>query len=162
MFNLFKKTEVNSVDVYSICKGKIVPIENVPDITFAQKLLGDGIAFTYEGDTLYSPCDAEVIFVAPTKHAIGLKLKNGAEILIHTGLETVNYHGKGLTPLVKKGQKVKKAKPILKIDREFMTKNNINMITPFVITNQNDYRINIQKINQNVSLPDIVLTITKK
>ena len=67
-----------------------------------------------------------------------------------------------MTPLVKKGQKVKKAKPILKIDREFMTKNNINMITPFVITNQNDYRINIQKINQNVSLPDIVLTITKK
>lgn len=161
MFNIFKKAPA-TIELRSICNGKIVSIEEVPDITFSQKLLGDGIAFTYEEDTLYAPCDAEVLMIANTKHAIGLKAKNGAELLIHAGLDTVNFNGKGLSILVKMGQKIKVGTPILEIDMDFMKENNINMITPLIITNSSDFNLTIKNQNTEVSVNDFVISLKKK
>lgn len=130
--------------------GRCVDLSEVPDEMFAQKVLGDGVAFEYEGDTIYSPCDGVVSVVIGTKHAVGITSVEGLEVLIHVGLDTVNLEGKGFTALVKKGQKIKTGDPLLKIDRQFMAENDINLITPMVITNHNDFAINIVCSNSPV------------
>ena len=85
-----KREEKTQAEFHAICDGRVLPISQVPDITFAQKLLGDGVGFSYEEPVIYSPCDGEIILVAQTNHAIGLRAENGAEIMIHVGMDT-NY-----------------------------------------------------------------------
>lgn len=135
MFNLFKKKE-QSIALYAIAEGKIVSIEKVPDPMFAQRMLGDGVAFVFEGDCVFAPCDAQIIMITPTKHALGLKLANGAEVMIHIGLDTVNFQGNGFKLLVKEGQKVKRGQALVKLDRQFFVDNKCNLITPMIVTSQ--------------------------
>lgn len=139
MFKMFERKSKDS-SLYAIAEGRLVNIEDVPDPMFAQKLLGDGIAFDFSGDVIYAPCDGVVIMIAATKHAIGIKADNGAEILIHIGLDTVNFSGQGFTLLVKEQQKVKRGQALVKVDQPFFKENNVNLITPMIITSQN-YRI---------------------
>lgn len=162
MFDLFRKKDVNVVDINAICDAVTLPIEEVPDITFSEKLIGDGLAFNFKGDTIYSPCDGKIILVSKTKHAIGIKCDNGAEIMIHCGLETVTLKGNGLYPQVECGQKIKKGKPILKVDRQYMDKNNIDLITPVVVTNKDDYEITKIMVGRECSIKDVVMKLTKK
>ena len=144
MISLFKNMlQVKDVDLYAIASdAKLISLDDVPDIAFSKRLVGDGIAFELRSDTIYSPCDGKIIMIANTKHAIGIQAKNGAQILIHCGLETVNLNGEGLTPLVKIEQNVKHGDPILKINIELMKEKNIKLITPVIVTNPNDYHIN--------------------
>ena len=135
MLSLLKKKE--SIVLYAPVTGAAIPIENVPDKVFASKMMGDGIAFEFEGDIVYAPCDATVTMIANTLHAIGLKLSNGAEVLIHIGLDTVDLQGVGFEKLVEKSSKVNIGMRLIKIDREVIKQNKINMITPMVITNRN-------------------------
>lgn len=161
MFNFMKKKK-KDVSLNAICAGKVIPLNEVPDKVFANKLLGDGIGFTFEGDTLFSPCEGEITMVAQTKHAIGMTAVNGAELLIHCGLDTVNLNGKGLTVLVAQGEKVKSGQPLLKIDREFMNDKKICLTTPMILTNIDDYDLEILKSTGSVSVSDIVLKVLKK
>ena len=160
MIKLFKR-DVKDVELNSICDGKMIAIEDVPDNMFANKLLGDGVAFEFEGDCIYSPCKAEVIMVSKTKHAFGLKLANGAELMIHVGLDTVSLKGKGLTTLVHTGSKIKKGTPLLLIDREFMDSNNMALTTPVVVTNSAEYEL-VKEKPGDYSLADSVLKIVRK
>ena len=163
MISLFKSMkQVKEVDLYAIASdAKLISLDDVPDIAFSKRLIGDGIAFELRSDTIYSPCDGKVIMIANTKHAIGIQVKNGAQILIHCGLETVNLNGKGLEPLVKLEQDIKKGDPILKIDLNLMNEKNINLITPVIITNINDYIIEL--INEkNISKEVVICKIIKK
>lgn len=132
MFKFFKK----KVEVYSPVFGRAVSLEEVPDKMFSDKLLGDGIAFEFQGNTICAPCDGEVMMIAPTKHALGLKLSNKAELMIHIGLDTVNFGGEGFELLVSKGEKVKKGQELVKIDREFFNEQSVNLITPMIITSK--------------------------
>ncbi len=115
--------------------GMCVDITEVPDDTFSAKVLGDGVAFIFDGDTIYSPCDGEVTLVAETKHAVGITSDGGMEIMIHCGLDTVNLEGQGLEALVKVGDKVKMGDPLIRIDRDFMKEKNVNLITPMILLN---------------------------
>lgn len=115
--------------------GKCVDLSNVPDEMFASRAMGDGVAFVYDGDTILSPCSGEVSVVAETKHAVGLMSDDGLELLIHVGVDTVALNGKGFTALVKAGQKVSAGTPLLKLDRKFLEGQNVNLITPMIITN---------------------------
>ena len=136
--------------LYSPVDGKCVDISEVPDPLFAKKIMGEGVAFVYDGDTLYSPCDGVITVIASTKHAIGITSDEGLEVLLHIGTNTVDLAGNGFNVLVKKDQKVKVGTPLLKIDRKFMQEKNINLITPMVITNHNDFDINLIGVNQEV------------
>ena len=138
MFNLFKKKDCV---LYAPVNGKSIPLENVPDKVFANKLIGDGVGFVFEEDTVYAPCDGEILMIANTNHAFGIKAKNNLEVLVHVGLETVNLNGEGLSVLVKQGQKVKAHDPIIKINREMMKEKNIDLTTPMIITNLDNYEI---------------------
>lgn len=115
--------------------GKAVPLSEVPDPVFAQKMTGDGVAIIPEDDTVVAPADGELTLVFGTKHAFAMTLENGVELLIHFGLETVSLNGEGFETLVEQGTKVKAGDPILKVNREFIKSKELPTITPVLITN---------------------------
>lgn len=162
MFNFFKKNQ-GGPNIYAPFTGKVIPLEEVPDQMFAQKLMGDGLAFVLEDDTLYAPCDAEIKLIAATKHAIGLLNKDGVEMLIHVGLDTVNYQGKGFEVYVKKDQKVKKGEPLLKVDRQFFEEQGVCLITPCIITNHQNFQLDFHHMNETVNCKEtLIITYTNK
>lgn len=104
--------------VYAFVSGNLIGIEKVNDSTFAQKVLGDGMAIIPEEDSIYAPADCKVEMVTDTKHAVGLQTTNGTELLIHVGIDTVNLAGKYFKPQVSEGQSVKKGELLLEFDRK--------------------------------------------
>lgn len=143
MFQLFKKKEVDGT-LYAPVSGKCIPLSQVQDQVFASKAMGDGVAFLYEGDTIYAPCDGKVIMVANTKHAIGIQADNGAEILLHIGMDTVNLQGQGFHVKKQVKDKIKRGDALIQFDRTFMEEHGINLTTPMVITNENDIQFSIK------------------
>ena len=116
-------------------EGELVPLDVVPDPVFSQKMIGDGFAVKPTNDTVVSPVDGEVISVFPTKHAVSLKSKDGREILIHVGLETVSLNGEGFTSFVSDGQAVSKGQKLLEVDFESIKDKVPSIITPVIFTN---------------------------
>lgn len=159
MFNLIKK---KNEKLYSIANGEVISITRVNDKIFAEKLLGDGVAFLLSDGKIYSPCEAEVVMIANTKHAIGLKTKNGSELLIHIGLDTVNLKGEGFSVFVKTGDKVKQGTKLVEVNLEFMNSKKIDLTTPIILTNGNEYSLNILKSNQKIGLNDVIIKLEQK
>lgn len=138
MLNFLKKKESPKTVICACAKGTILPLEQVHDPVFSQKLMGDGVAVLVEEDTIYAPVDGEITLIAETHHAFGMTLKSGVEIMVHVGLETVNLKGQGFTPLVNVGQNVQQGDPILRIDLNFMKHKNVELVTPIIVLNQAD------------------------
>ncbi|WP_448909225.1 PTS sugar transporter subunit IIA [Holdemanella biformis] len=161
MFKLFKKTD-DICKLFAPVNGKTIALENVPDKVFASKMMGDGIGFEYEGNTIYAPCDGKITLVANTLHAVGITSENGAEILIHIGLDTVSLNGKGFKKLINQGDKVKKGTPLIEIDRQFMKEQDINLITPMVVTNVANYEINVIDEGKDVTTEEEVISCKKQ
>lgn len=115
--------------------GKILPITEVPDEVFSQKMMGDGFAIEPANGEVVSPVNGVITTVFPTKHAIGITADNGSEILIHFGIDTVNLKGEGLEALVEQGAKVKAGQPILKVNLNEVKGKVPSVITPIVFTN---------------------------
>lgn len=158
MFSFLKKEEPKFV---SIAEGELLPLDQVKDAVFAQKMMGDGIAFHPSGDTIYAPCSGSVMMVANTKHAIGLKNNDGIEVLIHIGLDTVNLQGKGFTCLVANGDKIKKGQPLMKLDRKYFAEQKLDLTTPMVITNTNGTTLDITAKTGATQPGDDVITYQK-
>ncbi len=139
--NLFKSDSnnenavVNPNALVAPVSGKIIPLSEVPDPVFAEKLAGDGMAIVAEGDTIVAPADGEVTLIFKTKHAFAMTLENGLEILVHIGLETVSLDGEGFEQLVEQGTKVKAGTPLIKINRELILSKGLSLATPVLITN---------------------------
>ncbi|MDO5291510.1 MAG: glucose PTS transporter subunit IIA [bacterium] len=119
-------------------KGRVEDVTEAPDTAFSEKMMGSGVVIIPTDNVVYAPCDAEVTFVFPTKHAIGLTADNGMELLIHVGIDTVKLDGKGFEVAVKDGDRVKKGDKLMEIDLEFIRDNAAHIATPFVITNLKD------------------------
>ena len=105
---LFKDNSGNADMLASPAAGRTIDISEVPDPTFAEGILGQGIAIIPSGDTVYSPCDGTIDLMFDTGHAVNLISDKGAEILIHIGLETVSLKGKHFRTFMNTGDKVKK------------------------------------------------------
>jgi phosphocarrier protein FPr/phosphocarrier protein len=114
-------------------RGWLVPIEAVPDPVFAERMLGDGIAIDPLDGEVRSPADAVVAAVAPTRHSVTLQLVDGAEILIHVGLETVSLGGAGFEALVSAGDTVRAGDLLLRVDLEAVAASGRNLLTPIVV-----------------------------
>ena len=121
------------VTIVSPVNGKAVPIIEVPDPVFADKILGDGIAVIPEDGTFLCPVDGEVASVAESLHAIGFTTDDGLEVLTHIGLDTVKLNGEGFTVHVNVGDKVKKGDLIAEVNLDFIKEQGLNTITPVVI-----------------------------
>lgn len=135
-FNFFKKTkETSKLDIFTPMNGKIVPITEVPDPVFSEKMMGEGIALIPTEGKVCSPINGKIIQVSPTKHAVGLVAEDGTEILIHVGLETVALKGEGFEVAVEVGDQVKVGQLLINVDLDYIEKHASSIITPLVITN---------------------------
>ncbi|KGG79403.1 hypothetical protein Y919_12390 [Caloranaerobacter azorensis H53214] len=115
--------------------GKVIDIENVPDEVFSQKMVGDGVAIEPTDGIVVAPCDGKIIQLFPTNHAVGIETKEGLQILIHIGIDTVELKGKGFKSYVTKGDYVKIGDKLLEVDLEYLQENGKSIISPIVITN---------------------------
>lgn len=121
--------------------GKALPLTSVNDESFAGGLLGDGIAIVPEEDVIVAPCDAEVASTVDSHHAVGLVCDNGAEILIHVGLDTVNLGGQHFSTLVKVGDRVTAGTPLIRFQRSAVVASGYDITTPFLVMNSEEYRM---------------------
>jgi len=156
--NLFSKP-VDSF--YAPIAGKAVPVSEVPDPTFAEGLLGNGIAIIPAEGKVYAPCDATVDTMFSTGHAVSLVADCGAEILIHVGLETVGLDGKPFTVHVANGDKVKKGQLMIEVDLDAIKEAGLNTITPMLICNTDAYPTFNTFVGKDVSNADVVIELAK-
>lgn len=126
-------SNAEKIRILSPATGQLVPLDQVPDPVFSQKIIGDGIAVIPSDETIVSPVDGEVVSVAETLHAYGFRTKEGVELLIHIGLETVALKGACFKPLVKVGDQVKAGTPVAEVDLNFLKEKELNPITPILI-----------------------------
>ena len=152
-----KKTD----DFYAPMAGKAVPITEVPDPTFAESMLGNGIAIEPTEGKVFSPCDATVDMMFSTGHAVSLVADCGAEILIHVGLETVSLEGKPFTVHVSNGDKVKKGQLLMEVDLEAVKAAGLPTITPMVVCNTDDYPTFNTFVGKDVTNDDVVIGLAK-
>lgn len=115
--------------------GRVTELSEVPDPTFSQKMMGDGLAIVPSEGEVVSPVDGEIVQFFHTKHAIGIRSFSGAEILIHVGLETVSMNGEGFEGHVKEGDKVKTGDKLITFNIDLIKEKAADIITPIVITN---------------------------
>lgn len=134
-FNIFKKEKLA---VFAPVNGDIIPLSEVPDPVFSQKMMGEGIAMLPEEGKVSSPVKGSVILVADTKHAVGIRAVDGTEILVHVGLETVSLNGEGFTVAVNVGDKVAAGQLLMKVDLDTIKARAKSIITPIVITNSHE------------------------
>ena len=129
-----------AMSVKACVSGKLVDMTEVPDEMFSKKMMGDGVAIEPTTDTVVAPADGEVTMVmADSNHAVGLRFDNGAELLIHIGLDTVNLQGKGFTCFVKQGDKVKAGDKLIQFDQKVIKDAGYNDIVMMAITNSAEY-----------------------
>ena len=119
--------------------GDVVALEQVPDEAFASKAVGDGIAVKPTSNIVVAPAAGTVVKIFNTNHGFCLETNNGAEIVVHMGIDTVALEGKGFKRLVEEGTDVKAGEPILEMDLDFLNANARSMISPVVCSNSDDY-----------------------
>ena len=127
------KTGEDEKNIVSVGNGNMIDISTVKDETFAQKILGDGVAFELTDGCIVAPCDGVVEMLAETGHAFGIRRDDDLSLLVHIGIDTVKNNGKGFTNLVKEGTHVKAGTPMVKVDLDAL-RQNYDMTTMLVVT----------------------------
>ena len=150
---------MNKITIASPLKGNIVPLNEVKDETFASEMMGKGIAINPTEGKVVSPINGTVQMIFKTKHAIGLKSEDGAEILIHIGMDTVQLDGKHFTAHVKDGDKVKVGDTLVEFDMNAIKNEGYELITPVIITNTIEYLEIVPKDIKSVNTGETLITI---
>lgn len=141
MLGFLKKKQINNLKAY--ISGDAIRIEEVNDGVFSEKILGEGMAIIPSEELLISPCDGTICSIADTKHAVGLQLNNGIQLLLHIGLDTVSMNGDGFTVYVKEGQSVKEGQKLISFDRTLIKKAGFaDTVIMVVVENENDKSVN--------------------
>lgn len=139
--SLASNTDLNvSTELVSPLDGKLLSLSEVKDEVFSSGAMGEGVAIEPSQGVLHAPADGRVVIAFPTGHAIGMKTKDGAEILMHIGMDTVNLQGKGFETLVAKGDEVKAGDELVKFDIDEIHEAGYVVTTPIVVTNSKDYK----------------------
>ncbi|MBU9712792.1 glucose-specific PTS transporter subunit IIBC [Evansella tamaricis] len=139
-------TSATELSIATPMQGTIKPITEVPDQMFAEKMMGDGFAIEPTSGNVVSPVAGTIVNLFPTKHAIGLQTKEGKEVLVHVGIDTVKLKGEGFETFVSQGDQVEQGQTLLKVDLESVKKGAPSLMTPIVFTNlQDDEFVVIEK-----------------
>lgn len=156
-----KKTElkVKKEVIASPLTGKVIPLTEVEDEAFSGELLGKGVAVDPTEGTVVAPCSGTVTTLFPTKHAIGIVTENGAELLIHLGLDTVKLDGEHFTAHIAQGDKVKKGQPMVTVDLDAVKAAGYSMVTPIIVTNTADYLDIVAMSSDTVEKENELLTL---
>ncbi|MGF0046597.1 beta-glucoside-specific PTS transporter subunit IIABC [Streptococcus hyointestinalis] len=141
--------------------GEVVALDNVPDEVFASGAMGKGLAINPSDGTVVAPSNGEITLVFPTGHAVGMRTENGAEILIHVGMDTVSLAGKGFKSFVEVGQKVTAGDKLLEFDLATIRDAGLPVITPVIVSNSADYDDVLLTQEVRVNIGDYLMTTVK-
>lgn len=156
-----KENVAKEIKIYAPLSGEIINIEDVPDVVFSEKIVGDGIAIRPTGDTIVAPVNGTIGKIFETNHAFSIESEDGVELFVHFGIDTVELKGEGFTRLAEENQKVKAGDPIIKFDLAFLSEKAKSVLTPVVISNMEEIN-NLQKLSGEVVKGEsVVLTLTK-
>lgn len=155
-------TEDSYNKILSPLTGNAIALENVPDPTFANGILGLGIAVEPSDGKVIAPADGTIGTLFDTHHAVGLNLDNGVELLIHIGINTVELNGEGFTAHVSEGERVKKGQILITFDKQLIASKGYNIVTPIIVTNSDDYSDIKQIASGNITYDDTILELKKE
>lgn len=141
--------------------GEAVASSEVNDPTFAEEMLGKGMAIRPSSGRVVAPCDATVDMMFETGHAVSLTTENGVELLIHVGIDTVNLQGKHYTVHCQAGDKVKKGQLLIEFDKDAITAEGYDTITPVVVCNSDDFATFKTAVGKTVAEGDTVISLAK-
>lgn len=159
MFGFFEK----SFKLVAPMDGKVIDLSKVPDEVFSQRLVGDGVAMDSTGDIIVEPAEGILKMIFKTNHAFVVVLENGAEILVHIGLDTVELDGYGFERIAEEGINIKAGEPIIKINRQAIQEKGCSLITPVLITNMEIVDELNFSLDKNVRAgADVVITYKTK
>ena len=165
MFDSLKKMfekNAKTISLKAVEDGRTIPMDEVNDQTFAQELLGPGIAIVPSNGTVVSPINGTIATVMDTKHAVCIQGEDGLELIVHAGLDTVELNGKYYQTYKEIGDQVKAGDVLLEFDLEEITKAGYDVTTPIVITNLGDYKISKCLTGQQVKAGEEVIQLTKQ
>ena len=140
----------------------MIKLEDVPDPVFSSGTMGKGVGFQPSDGTVCAPCDGKIVMLAETLHAFGMETADGAEILVHIGLDTVDLNGEGFTKLASEGKKVRRGAPVISVDLDLMKEKGIVMTTPLVVTNSDGFDLQIHGCTDVTAGQTEVITCIKK
>ncbi|WP_426428066.1 glucose-specific PTS transporter subunit IIBC [Staphylococcus equorum] len=150
--------DLDEVEIYSPGKGQIIPLSEVPDQVFAQKMMGDGVGFVPEDGEIVAPFDGTVKTIFPTKHAIGIESDEGIELLIHIGIDTVKLDGSGFESMVSTGDTIKKGQTLMQVDLDYIKANAPSIVTPLILTNLENRTLEITDVSE-VKSQQLIMTV---
>lgn len=150
-----------TISIASPLKGRLIKLSDVQDEAFSSGHLGKGVAVLPEEGALYAPADGTISAFFPTGHAVGMTTEDGAELLIHVGMDTVQLDGKGFTPLVKVNDKVKKGQKLLEFDISLIQNAGYSLVTPVLVANTDDYADVTSADAESISPGEELLTIVR-
>lgn len=165
MFDSLKKMfekNAKTISLKAVEDGRTIPMDEVNDQTFAQELLGPGIAIVPSNGTVVSPINGTIATVMDTKHAVCIQGEDGLELIVHAGLDTVELNGKYYQTYKEIGDQVKAGDVLLEFDLEEIIKAGYDVTTPIVITNLGDYKITKCLTGQQVKAGEEVIQLTKQ
>lgn len=165
MFDSLKKMfekNAKTISLKAVEDGRTIPMDEVNDQTFAQELLGPGIAIVPSNGTVVSPINGTIATVMDTKHAVCIQGEDGLELIVHAGLDTVELNGKYYQTYKEIGDQVKAGDVLFEFDLEEITKAGYDVTTPIVITNLGDYKITKCLTGQQVKAGEEVIQLTKQ
>ncbi|MGX2957191.1 PTS glucose transporter subunit IIA [Ursidibacter arcticus] len=161
LFGGKKEAVSKEVKIYAPLSGEIVNIEDVPDVVFSEKIVGDGIAIRPNGDEIVAPVNGTIGKIFETNHAFSIESDEGIELFVHFGIDTVELKGEGFTRIATEGQKVKAGDLVIKFDLALLEAKAKSVLTPVVISNMDEIS-NLQKLSGEVVKGEsVVLTLTK-
>ena len=163
MFDSLKKMfekNAKTISLKAVEDGRTIPMDEVNDQTFAQELLGPGIAIVPSNGTVVSPINGTIATVMDTKHAVCIQGEDGLELIVHAGLDTVELNGKYYQTYKEIGDQVKAGDVLLEFDLGEITKAGYDVTTPIVITNLGDYKITKCLTGQQVKAGEEVIQLS--
>ncbi|MFJ7933359.1 PTS glucose transporter subunit IIA [Sporosarcina sp. NPDC096371] len=156
---LFKKRKLQ---IFAPVNGKIIPLDQVPDPVFSQKMMGEGVAIMPDNGNIHAPVEGTVVMISDTKHAIGLRTTDGTEILIHIGLETVSLQGKGFTVFVETGDHVSVGQSLIEVDWAYIGEHAKSIVTPIIITNSTEKDVQCVDATDGLMGETVLMTVSNK
>ncbi|MGL4735573.1 MAG: PTS glucose transporter subunit IIA [Enterovibrio sp.] len=151
----------NSIEIIAPLSGEIVNIEDVPDVVFAEKIVGDGVAIKPTGNKMVAPVNGTIGKIFETNHAFSIESEDGIELFVHFGIDTVELKGEGFTRVAQEGQKVKIGDTIIEFDLALLEQRAKSVLTPVVISNMDEVK-ELTKLKGSVTLGETPIIRIKK
>ncbi|MGK2946112.1 MAG: PTS glucose transporter subunit IIA [Candidatus Malihini olakiniferum] len=156
-----KKKDTRSIEIIAPLSGEIVNIEDVPDVVFAEKIVGDGIAIKPTGNKIAAPIDGTIGKIFETNHAFSIASDSGIELFVHFGIDTVELKGEGFKRIAEEGQHVKKGDLIIEFNLVLLEEKAKSTLTPVIVSNMDEIR-ELTKLSGTVVLGKTPIIRIKK